>query len=334
MEKIHGIHEIFQRDNDGSYSQNARLYQDILKYFLIPKDDNNNDTFRFWDLAKWLMKNNEEFVNYYQDFPTRNVTMSNRIEARKNRIKSKLNDVIYLDLIRIGGTTKASTTDANIDLYRYTENGCLIAWLIQSMYPEKRENADNEIHKILCSHFENEGSSDSLFYVIAFNIMKDRGLFGNFANLLRQVLYDGKPIWSISELLSAVRPPKHLIENGAKNPAAIIGDIHEIIRGMDPAKRKLFFYHMKTSIEERMQKSLCMPAEYEKLRFEIRDKPLLVAIEGICKECKCPVHIAIEILGYLETKFVPQARLTQDCPHCKKEKSVIIPLFSNFSTSD
>jgi hypothetical protein len=100
---------------------------------------------------------------------------------------------------------------------------------------------------------------------------------------------------------------------------------------MDPAKRKLFFYHMKTSIEERMQKKLCKPAEYEKLRFEIRDKPWLVAIEGICKECKCPVHIAIETLGYLETKFVPQARLTQDCPHCKKEKSVIIPLFSNFS---
>jgi hypothetical protein len=99
------------------------------------------------------------------------------------------------------------------------------------------------------------GSSDSLFYVVAFNIMKDRGLFGNFANLLRQVLYDGLPIRSISDLLSAVRLPKHLIETGAKNPAAIIGDIHKIIRGMDPAKRKLFFYHMKTSIEERMQKN-------------------------------------------------------------------------------
>jgi hypothetical protein len=83
-EKIHGIHEIFQKDNDGNYSQNARLYQSILQYFLVLKDDHsNNDSFRFWDLAKWLMEHNQEFVNYYRELSTRNTTMSNRIEARK-----------------------------------------------------------------------------------------------------------------------------------------------------------------------------------------------------------------------------------------------------------
>jgi hypothetical protein len=68
MEKIHGIHEIFQKDNDGNYSQNARLYQSILQYFLVLKDDNsNNDSFRFWDLAKRRKKSSSHNWRHPQD---------------------------------------------------------------------------------------------------------------------------------------------------------------------------------------------------------------------------------------------------------------------------
>jgi hypothetical protein len=42
-------------------------------------------------LAKWLIENNEEFVNYYKDPPRIHTTINNRIEARMERIKDNMN---------------------------------------------------------------------------------------------------------------------------------------------------------------------------------------------------------------------------------------------------
>jgi hypothetical protein len=327
MKKIHGIHEIFRKDENG-YNRNARLYQDILRYFFVRNNGSNGGSFRFWELAKWLMKNNEEFVNEYKDPSTKNITMSNRIEARKDRIKAKLDDLISLNLIEISGITKASTTDANIDLYKYTGDGCLMAWFIQSIDPEKHENADNQIFKILSSKLEKNGSSDNLFFVVLFNIMKSRGLFGNFANLLRQVLHSGTPIWSVSDLLSKVQIPQRFRENAANNPEAAIEDLHAIIKGLNPTKRKLLFFQMKTAIENQMQNNLRDPEGYEILRFSIKGEAWLVAIEGMCKNCRGPVHIPINLLNYMESKsqFAKHAIMTSDCPHCAKENPIIVPI--------
>ena len=323
MRKIHGIHEILRKDVNG-YDRNARLYQDILRYFFVLK--NNGGSFRFRELAKWLMKNNEEFVNDYRDLSTRNTTMSNRIEARKDRIKAKLYDLISLNLIEISGTTKASTTDANINLYRYTEDGCLIAWLIQSMNPKERENADNQIFKILCSKFEKNGSSDSLFFVVLFKMLKARRRFGNFANLLRHVLYDGIPIRSVSDLLSKVQIPQRVRDIASNNPEAAIEDLHAIIKGLNPTKRKLLFHQMKIAIENRMQNNLRNPEGYEILRFSIKDKAWLVAVEGMCKDCKSLVHIGAELLPYMELKVAQRDSMVYGCPSCNKEGSVYIPI--------
>jgi hypothetical protein len=327
MKEIHGIHDILLREKNGSFSLNSRLYQDILRYFFVVNNNSNNDgTFRFSELANWLIDNNSEIVNYYKDLSSRNTNRSNRVEARKDRIKSKLFDLINLDLIQVSGKTKAKTIDTNIDLYKYSEDGRVIAWLLQSMDPEKRENADNQIFEILCSKLEKNGSTDSLFQVAIFSTMKERGIFGKFADLLRQVLNDGTPIRNVLDLLSAVRVSNHVKEAAKNNPSAAREDLYAIIRRMDLKRRQLFFHQVKLDIENRMQNNLENPAEYEKLRFSIKDKPWLVATEGRCKNCKRPVHIEAELLPYMELKVAQRASMVYGCPSCNKERSVFIPI--------
>jgi hypothetical protein len=327
MKEIHGIHDILPREKNGSFSLNSRLYQDILRYFFVVNNNSNNDgTFRLWDLAKWLISNNSEFVNYYSDFSTRTTTMSNRIEARKDRIKAKLSDLINLDLIQVSGKTKATTTETNIDLYQYSEDGSLIAWLLQSMDPEKRENTNNQIFKILCSKLQKNGSSDSLFSLATFNIMKERGLFGNFAELLRQVLNDGTPIRNVSDLLSAVRVSNHVKEAAKNNPSAVMEDLNAIIKRLDLTKRKLFFHQVKLDVENRMQNIVKNAAEYEKVRFSIKNELWLVATEGRCKNCERIVDIPAELLPYMKLRVAQRASMVLGCPNCEEERSVLIPI--------
>ena len=84
-----GINSIFQKDKNGNYTEYALLYQDILKYSIASKQTNNVDSkncVKHWDLARWLMKKNQEFINRYKDPSTRNTTINNRIENTQQRI--------------------------------------------------------------------------------------------------------------------------------------------------------------------------------------------------------------------------------------------------------
>jgi hypothetical protein len=83
---------------------------------------------------------------------------------------------------------------------------------------------------------------------------------------------------------------------------------------------------VKLEVENRIQNNLENPAEYEKLRFSIKDKPWLVATEGRCKNCKRLVHIEAELLPYMKLKVAQRASMVYGCPICNKERSVFIPI--------
>ena len=80
-----GIRIIFQKDKEQrNYEKNALLLQDILLYMLHIR--NGNNSFRVWDLAKWLLENNLEFYNsYHGPFSSYTTTISNRVEARSDK---------------------------------------------------------------------------------------------------------------------------------------------------------------------------------------------------------------------------------------------------------
>jgi len=67
---------IFKKNRDGSYAKSSLLYQDILKYCIDGKyKENDNKSFRLWNITKWLLEANTEFINYFKDGFARNYTI-------------------------------------------------------------------------------------------------------------------------------------------------------------------------------------------------------------------------------------------------------------------
>jgi hypothetical protein len=74
---------IFKKDRTGL------LYQDILKYSINGKyKEDDGKSFRLWNLTKWLLEVNQEFVDYFKTPSRWNFTIANRINDRNPRIMS------------------------------------------------------------------------------------------------------------------------------------------------------------------------------------------------------------------------------------------------------
>lgn len=319
MVETQGISAILQKDKEGKYTDNALLYQDILHYSIINEkqnQSNTNTTFKVWDLAKWLIENNVEFANYYKDSPRSHTTMNNRIEARMERIKDKINNLQTMGLIQTSGTAKASKVDTNIPIFGYTEFGYLIAWLVESDNPRYRERAINEIYNFFQSNFTQDlSSSYDILMSKVFEKEKKKGIFANYVDMLRKSLHASPRVRDIQEFFAYVDGHYFEDREAAKNHTDIW---FETIDELEEETKMLFLHREKLAIEELMAKKVGSVRGYEKMRYRIRDKPDLVAIEGLCEKCNYYFHAAVEMLHYMrQMVYLPlKERLNYTCPQC------------------
>src|SRR2546422_9621135 len=124
------INHIFESNSNNRYTKTALLYQDILK-FENDFDKKYGSEFTFNDLAKWLMKQNLGFATYYSDSKA-HVTMSNRIANRRDSIQNCIDDFISSKLISIVGTKKAQKNDFRTQLYKFTQAGEVLSYLLSA----------------------------------------------------------------------------------------------------------------------------------------------------------------------------------------------------------
>jgi hypothetical protein len=97
-------------------------------------------------------------------------------------MKDKLNDLVNVGLIDTLGRTKVQKGDATTPIYQYNGLAYLLAWLIESFDPNKRELANNEIYNLLDANFKALASPSSYgkFNAALYKKYKDRGVFGTF----------------------------------------------------------------------------------------------------------------------------------------------------------
>jgi hypothetical protein len=106
---------IFKKNKDGCYTRSSLLYHDILKYCIDGKyKENDNRSFRLWNLTKWLLETNVEFINYFKDPSSWNYTVSNRIMDRLPRIRGKVEDLINLGLVIQTGRAKETKGEGTV----------------------------------------------------------------------------------------------------------------------------------------------------------------------------------------------------------------------------
>jgi len=187
------LNSIFQRNSNDTFTNKAALDQDILRYSVIITRDQtpeqiykNSPNFTHRNLAKWLIKNNPEFITFYEG---KDMTDSDKIENTQKRLKKRLKDLELLGLVKHGKAKQQKGT-AEIPVYTYSRPGYILAWIIESFNPNRRDGANNEIYNWLemIYSIDNHSSSNVIFYAHLFKKCKETGQFDYIVSLFREVI--------------------------------------------------------------------------------------------------------------------------------------------------
>ena len=121
---------------------------------------------------------------------------ASKVERVLNRIKNTIDDLCDLDLIkREKVETKTGTTDI-INVYSDTFVGYIIALLIESTEPGKRESASQNLYDLFDSQLRTDTFSYAKFYSLLFKKYMQKGIFDEFLNdvFLYRLTLEKEPI--------------------------------------------------------------------------------------------------------------------------------------------
>jgi hypothetical protein len=318
---------IFEKNKDRCYTRSSLLYQDILKYSIDGKyKENNNKSFRLWNLTKWLLETNIEFITYFK-VPSRwNYTISNRIMDRLPRIRRKVEDLIDLGLVMQTGMVKETKGEGSVPIFQFTIIGNLVSWIVESLNPSKREHAINQLYNLFQHHFRNNSSSTDIFYSIYYRKCREQGLFGEFVDRIKNLLESDVPIMNKQGFFQRLLIlPKYNVNSKTDFWTLWNDSISEL----DPDTKLHFFHHIKLDLERKAEDECHAFKEFENIRFECRDNPNSVTVEGYCEDCRFYTIASLQLDKYVHYEFKAfpnQVIAVRTCPNCKKNGSFGFPV--------
>jgi hypothetical protein len=137
-----GIDSIFEKDAQGKYyNKKAHLFQDIL---IFGSKINENEPFKLWDLAKFLLENNPELRNHYQG---ERIRKEKKIENIQRRLKRNIEILVRLQLMKQIGQVKEEKGTGLVPTFSYTPVGYVLSRIVQYSGLEK-ESAEKEMYTL------------------------------------------------------------------------------------------------------------------------------------------------------------------------------------------
>ena len=112
-----------RREKDGQYTNSARTSQNIFKYCLSLKqnqqsENGNNQSFTWWEVTDWLTKDTSN---------SSDKSTKDRVENLQRTIKKKLQNLVDLELIQISGNRPVTKGTGTTPEYQCTKFGYLVA---------------------------------------------------------------------------------------------------------------------------------------------------------------------------------------------------------------
>jgi hypothetical protein len=333
MRKRPSISAIFERDEirDRKYTKFAIRCQGILEYSIFLNENypenKQSPPFTDWEVTGWLVEN-KKFYDDYKHLSKRKTTKANQIAANVGDVKETLDELVSLDLVENMGTERASRGNTITHKYRFTEFGYILAWIIKIFGNENRQKASNKIYSIFQSNYEVEPSSYDIFVSKLFKKFKDLGLFEDFVvKQLRKSLESNWNIGSMRQLLFI----SNIIDFDDVTNATSYNELREqTLNELEPDVKMLALHNLKLPLEKEMYMRSKNQSEYEKQRFEVRDKPDKVMLEGICHNCHFVIYVDVYIPYYLKRSHLyPNKFISNKCIQCNKDNCVVIPNVSD-----
>jgi hypothetical protein len=301
MKKLPGIQAIFERDNDGNYTKDALLYQDILYYSIVIEKENAEvkGSFKERELARWLIDYNQEFINDYKGSHKRT---KYKIENRLPRIKGKIADLIGMFLIQRTGTDKAQKIDYDIPLYGYTKS-----------------TAIQKVHDIVNLYLSTKDASRSIFLSNFFQRCKDKGIFVNDPTYFLNSLGEIPPLYNEVSLLELFLDVPNTLYWVTTYPAIFI----ETLDNLDAEIKKALLFQFQMEIEV-FYNNYYSTKRWEIMRYNNINNYSTVTVPGFCSGCNSEVPFQYDIINYLHSLSTmkmpyPSGIITTNCTKCGKE---------------
>jgi hypothetical protein len=302
---------IFDKDKGtGKYSDDALLYQKILKFSLL---GTNYRTFSRWAICKWL-KNN------HLPFEKRSVV------SLQNLVERKIKILLELKLIHEIGSQKISTGTGETTLYTFDVPSYLLGRLIESSCgnANKRNRAIEKVFNTLFFMLTDPPVSMNIFLKSLIRKFRENGPFEYLAMHMIELLESDHFIPDISELINQT-----LIFRSAS--PVVVNKYNRLWEGtlneLDPHLKELVMFRIKLLYENRMKLSAHDVAQFEQARFDARERFDKLVLECGCLSCLCIRYEMIDLIEYiakLRHHFEGYSALKMDCPSCNKKDSVQI----------
>jgi hypothetical protein len=283
-QKIPSIQGIFEKDNGTSerYSDSALLYQLTMSYAI----ELNNEfpangvykSFTVWELAGWLINKYHKFQNEKKELPFRTMTRNNRIANKLEGVKSKVRSLEILDLIEEKGMKKASRGEKQTTVLNFTHLGYLLAWIINNFEEKYRQASNIQIYKVLEYNHKDRSSSFDLFALALIEKYRSQGLFEELVvNTLRERVNEPRRhIDSMLELIDSLSIPNF------RNAKLFYSIWIQTLNELEENRRNIVMQYVKLNIGMMIGRHLNYKRGYEELQYRLRDKPNMLAVEGVC----------------------------------------------------
>jgi hypothetical protein len=307
----HGIHSLFEDDKSSQ-----KFFYDIL---LFGSTANENESFKTWDTAEFILINNREVINHYQGSKK---NKKERIEAVNKRIKRNIAVLVELRLMKQTGMQKEDKGTGMVPVYKLTMVGHIISRIIPALENGTKEQQLYSLFQEKIFRVQNNSPSIIVFASKFIKKIYEKGLFTNYVSIFRQVT-KSKPIEDISTFALLIQSTlNHELHNLVEGPQ-FIEVWEETINELPPEERKLYLYEQKLSFEIKMG-SKAMSKEYEKLRLEVIGEAEIVALEGFCNECDHSIIFPMKIVEYIRRlAFMDRIRLARICPKCQSTQPTL-----------
>jgi hypothetical protein len=333
---------------NGNYTKDALLYQNILEYFNIHEEklkyrvesfykDGKRferridtvrlrvepDSFTTWNLTKWLLKKNLEFVKYYSGL-SRYTTMSTRIVNRLGIIQQFVDDLEKSLLLTRTGVERASKNRMPTATYELNNFGMIILLLmkytIKNTSEETKIRLQQTILQLVQQYVLQYNSHICDFIARLYSKTIEMGHSESMVDLIVIIIHENTH--TIRTLVDVFNRALHihLVDERTRN---YFMDIWMKALNEFPVDiRRIIICHEKAEIESRIHLAQ-PPKDWEEKWIANIQNYSQLTLYGKCGHCSKKYPVIVDYYEYRK-ELLPDRTIKRNCLKCNAENSLII----------
>ena len=342
------INCIFEKDVNGNYTKDALLYQNILEYFNIREEklkyraesfykdgkrfERRIDTVRLrvepesfatWNLTKWLLRKNLEFVKYYSGL-SRYMTMSPKIANRLGMVQQFVDDLENSLLLTRTGIQVTSKNRMPTMTYEINNFGMIILLLMKYIIKDTTEETKIRIRQTILQLVQryvlkyNSHICDFIarLYSKAIEMDHSESMVNTFVIIVHENTHTTRTLVDVFNRALQI----HLMDERTRN---YFMDIWmKALNEFPEDIQRIVICHEKAEIESRIHLAQ-PPKDWEEAWIVNIQNYSQLTLYGKCSQCSKKYPVIVDYYEYRK-ELLPDRTIKRNCLKCNAENSLII----------